>query len=251
MCVIVLFFSVSDQWPKQPTPPLEALLEVPSEAPFGHRPPRAFKSYGSPTPFDLDAERDSFAVLEGRWNIFLALSTIDEVLDVAARPAYKTDQLKSCLFTATLQFPLCFQLPNQSADNWLCSLRDLRYNCDFGQDCCGAPNVIVTEIAKHMAKFVKNAEKEITSRPCVRAIPNNQPLHTQLYASNELQHRMEMNQSRTNSPPTHMARRSPHSRYWTRALNWTLVLNPIRTSPYFQISHCSRVQRHVQLLEAQ
>jgi hypothetical protein len=66
-------------------------------------PPRAFKPYGSPPPFDLEAERDFFAVWEERWKIFLALSTIDEVLDAAARPAYKTNQLKSCLSTTTLQ----------------------------------------------------------------------------------------------------------------------------------------------------
>ncbi|XP_046653821.1 uncharacterized protein LOC124344350 [Daphnia pulicaria] len=137
-------------------------------------PPRAFKPYGSPPPFDLEAERDSFGVWEEGWKIFLALSTIDEVLDAAARPAYKTNQLKSCLSTPTLQavlsaglttvqlgdheeiinllrtrcnagrnrhvwrhqFALCFQLPNQSADNWLCSLRDISRKCDFGQDCC-------------------------------------------------------------------------------------------------------------------
>jgi hypothetical protein len=63
-------------------------------------PPRAFKPYGSPPPFDLEAERDSFAVWEERWKIFLALSTIDEVLDAATR---KTNQLKSCLSTTMLQ----------------------------------------------------------------------------------------------------------------------------------------------------
>jgi hypothetical protein len=137
-------------------------------------PPRAFKPYGSPPPFNLEAERDSFPVWEERWNIFLALSTIDEVLDAAARPAYQTNQLKSCLSTATLQavlsagltaaqladhleiinllrtrcnagrnrhvwrhqFALCFQLRNQSADNWLYNLRDISRKCDFGSDCC-------------------------------------------------------------------------------------------------------------------
>ncbi|KAI9555009.1 hypothetical protein GHT06_020302 [Daphnia sinensis] len=126
-------------------------------------PVRAFKPYGSPPPFDLEAERDSFPVWEERWNIFLALSTIDEALDPAARPAYKTNQLKSCLSTPTLQavlsaaiigllrtrcnaghnrhvwrhqLALCFQVPHQTADNWMCSLRDLSRKCDFGQDCC-------------------------------------------------------------------------------------------------------------------
>jgi hypothetical protein len=73
-------------------------------------PPRAFKPYGSPPPFDLEAERDSFGVWEERWKIFLALSTIDEVLDAAARSAYKTNQLKSCLSTPTLQAVLSARL---------------------------------------------------------------------------------------------------------------------------------------------
>jgi hypothetical protein len=100
----------------------------------------------------------------------LALSTI-EVLDAAARPAYKTNQLKYCLSTPTLQavlsagitavqlenheeiinllrtrcnagrnrhvwrhqFAICFQLPNQSADNWLCSLCDISRKCETSQ----------------------------------------------------------------------------------------------------------------------
>ena len=66
-------------------------------------PPRAFKPYGSPPPFDQEAERDSFAVWEERWKIFFALSTIDEVLDATARPKYKNNQLKSCLSTTMLQ----------------------------------------------------------------------------------------------------------------------------------------------------
>ncbi|KAI9549418.1 hypothetical protein GHT06_004650 [Daphnia sinensis] len=135
---------------------------------------RAFKPYGSPPPFDLEAERDTFPIWEERWNIFIALSTIDEALDAALRPAYKTNQLKSCLSTPTLQavmsagltaaqlkdhtaiidllrtrcnagrnrhvwrhqFAVLYQLPNQTADNWLCSLRDVSRKCDFSQDCC-------------------------------------------------------------------------------------------------------------------
>jgi hypothetical protein len=73
-------------------------------------PPRTFKPYGSPPPFDQEAERDSFGVWEERWKIFLALSTIDEVLDAAARSAYKTNQLKSCLSTPTLQAVLSARL---------------------------------------------------------------------------------------------------------------------------------------------
>lgn len=104
------------------------------------------------------------------------------MLDPTLRPAYKTNQLKSCLSTPTLQavlsagltaaqladhtaiinllrtrcnagrnrhvwrrqFALLAQLPHQSADNWLCSLRDISRKCDFGQDCC--PNCEPTRI---------------------------------------------------------------------------------------------------------
>ena len=152
------------------------LSQVPPPVPPAPAPQhRAFKPYGSPPPFDLEAERDSFPIWEERWNIFLALSTIDEALDVALRPTYKTNQLKAVLpadpnaargsvsrshrgsvsrphshhrrTPHTLQrwsqppcgrhqFTLLIQLPNQTADNWLCSLRDVSRKCDFGLDCC-------------------------------------------------------------------------------------------------------------------
>ena len=47
---------------------------------------KAFKPYGSPPPVDLEAERDSFPVWLERWNIFIALSIIDEELDDAGQP---------------------------------------------------------------------------------------------------------------------------------------------------------------------
>jgi hypothetical protein len=37
----------------------------------------------SQPPFDLEAERESFPIWEERWNIFLALLTINEALDIA------------------------------------------------------------------------------------------------------------------------------------------------------------------------
>ena len=33
------------------------------------------------------------------------------------------------------QFAICVQLLNQSADNWLCSLRAISRKCDFGENC--------------------------------------------------------------------------------------------------------------------
>ena len=66
-------------------------------------PPKAFKPYGSPPRFDLDEYKDSFELWHQQWKIFLALSTIDTVLDEDDRPAYKTNILLSCLTKETLQ----------------------------------------------------------------------------------------------------------------------------------------------------
>jgi hypothetical protein len=136
--------------------------------------PRAFKPYGSPPPFDLEAEKDSFDTWVRRWEIFLALSTIDEVLDAGLRPAYKTNLLLSCFSIQTLQtvlsaglsqaqladhdqitgmlrtrcnagknrhiwrhqMALCTQRPKQQADKRLCELRDVSRKCDIIGDCC-------------------------------------------------------------------------------------------------------------------
>ena len=66
-------------------------------------PPKAFKPYGSPPRFDLDEYKDSFELWHQQWKIFLALSTIDTVLEKDDRPAYKTNILLSCLSKETLQ----------------------------------------------------------------------------------------------------------------------------------------------------
>jgi hypothetical protein len=66
-------------------------------------PPKAFKPYGSPPRFDLDEYKDSFELWHQQWKIFLALSTIDSVLEDGERPAYKTNILLSCLSKETLQ----------------------------------------------------------------------------------------------------------------------------------------------------
>ena len=137
-------------------------------------PPKAFKPYGSPPRFDLDEYKDSFELWHQQWKIFLALSTIDTVLDEDDRPAYKTNILLSCLTKETLQavmsmgltdaqlgdhetviqklrercnagrnrhvwrqqFALSKQRANEAADNWLCDLRELARKCEFAVDCC-------------------------------------------------------------------------------------------------------------------
>jgi hypothetical protein len=64
---------------------------------------KAFKPYGSPTRLDLDEFKDSFELWHAQWKIFLALLTIDTVLEVEDHPEYKTNILLSCLSKETLQ----------------------------------------------------------------------------------------------------------------------------------------------------
>jgi hypothetical protein len=85
---------------------LSRLFIVASEEEVAHvqaMPPKAFKPYGSPPRFDLDEYKDSFELWHQQWKIFLALSTIDSVLEDGERPAYKTNILLSCLSKETLQ----------------------------------------------------------------------------------------------------------------------------------------------------
>ncbi|KZR98906.1 Uncharacterized protein APZ42_005455, partial [Daphnia magna] len=78
-----------------------------------------------------------------------ALSTIDEVLDVALLPAYKTNLLLSCFSTQTLQTVLSAGLTTAKLadhEQIIGALRarcrqlavwcDLSRKCDFAGDCC-------------------------------------------------------------------------------------------------------------------
>jgi hypothetical protein len=141
---------------------------------FGNYVNMAFKPYGKPLPFDLEEYKDSFDLWHKKWTIFLSLSTIDSALDEDQRDVYKAHTLLSCLSTDTLQAVLSMgltdaQLDNhtvvidnlrarcnagrnrhvwrqqfsakkqgtqQSADDWLCELRDLARKCEFQTDCC-------------------------------------------------------------------------------------------------------------------
>ncbi|XP_045025183.1 uncharacterized protein LOC123469907 [Daphnia magna] len=134
----------------------------------------AFKPYGKPPPFDLEEYKDSFDLWHKKWTIFLSLSTIDSALDAGERAVYKAHTLLSCLSTDTLQAVLSMGLTDthldnhtvvidhlrarcnasrnrhvwrqqfsakkqgaqQSADDWLCELRDLARKCEFQTDCC-------------------------------------------------------------------------------------------------------------------
>lgn len=59
---------------------------------------RAFKPNGSPPPFDIEAERDTFLIWEERWNIFLNLSTIDEALRRSPAPGIQDQPIEVLFF---------------------------------------------------------------------------------------------------------------------------------------------------------
>ncbi len=134
----------------------------------------AFKPFGKPPPIDLDEYKDSFELWHNKWTIFLRLSTIDLALDAGERFLYKAHTLLSCLSTDTLQAVLSMGITDtkldnhtvvidhlrarcnagrnrhvwrqqfaakkqgvqQSADDWLCELRDLARKCEFATGCC-------------------------------------------------------------------------------------------------------------------
>ncbi|KAK4006422.1 hypothetical protein OUZ56_011575 [Daphnia magna] len=123
-------------------------------------------------------EKDSYDTWVWRWEIFITLSTIDEVLDAGLHPAYKPtcyglladhDQISRMLRTRCNagknrhiwrhQMALCTQRPNQQADNWLCELRDISRKCNFIGDCCARCEVtrilgqVVTGVADNEVRI--------------------------------------------------------------------------------------------------
>ncbi|KZS05446.1 Uncharacterized protein APZ42_031345 [Daphnia magna] len=137
---------------------------------------RPFRPYGTPPPFDMDDYKDSFEIWQAQWEIFLELSTIDTALNAAEPPRYKANVLKSCMSKSTLtalltsgmsaadlqdpaaiitalkdrcnaghnchvwrqQFSSRVQRDKEAIDDWLCNLRSISSNCEFGTDCCDA-----------------------------------------------------------------------------------------------------------------
>ena len=112
--------------------------------------------------------------MERKCKIFITLSNIDTAMEESLRPLYKAHMLLSCLSSEALhtvtsmgftdtqldshteviaklklrcnagrtqhvwrqQFGAKKQQPGQSADDWLCELRDLAKKSDFVSDCC-------------------------------------------------------------------------------------------------------------------
>jgi hypothetical protein len=97
-------------------------------------PPKAFKPYGSPPRFDLDEYKDSFELWHQQWNIFLALSTIDSVLEDDERPAYKTNNLLSCLSKETLQAVMFVGLTDTQMGDQEVVIQILRERCNAGRN---------------------------------------------------------------------------------------------------------------------
>jgi hypothetical protein len=95
---------------------------------------RAFKPYGSPPRFDLDEFKVTFELLHCQWKIFLALSTIDTVLEKDDRPEYKTNILLSCLSKETLQAVLTMGLSDSQLEDHEVIIEQLRDRCNAGRN---------------------------------------------------------------------------------------------------------------------
>jgi hypothetical protein len=136
-------------------------------------PPKPFKPYGVPPPLYIEEFKDSFEMWHQQWNIFLALSTIN---NAQYKHEYIANILLSCLSNAKLKAVLTMglvpaelkdadiiigklqercnagrnchvwrqkfssrvQRESESADSWISDLRDLARKCEFEKDCCVA-----------------------------------------------------------------------------------------------------------------
>jgi hypothetical protein len=119
--------------------------------------------HGSPPPFDL--ERGT-SIWTNQLKSSLSTTTLQVVFLAGLTAARLGDHeeiinLLRTRFNAGRnrhvwlhQFATYFQLPNQSADNWLCSLRNISRKCDFGQDCCALCKV--TRIFDQLISVVIN-----------------------------------------------------------------------------------------------
>ena len=61
------------------------------------RQPKPFKPHGQAPHFDLEAEKESFDVWKTQWDLFIALSTIKEVIPIAQQEKYMATLLLSIL----------------------------------------------------------------------------------------------------------------------------------------------------------
>jgi len=135
--------------------------------------PKPFKPHGQAPHFDLEAEKDSFDVWKTQWDLFIALSTIKEVVPGPQQEKYTATLLLSSLSPNTLKavvnarlgeatmtsstliikyledrcnagknkrvwrqhFKSCIQRPNVTIDNWMCELQEISRKCEF-EACC-------------------------------------------------------------------------------------------------------------------
>ena len=115
---------------------LSLLFNVASEEEEGAHvrtmPPKAFKPYGSLPRFDLDEYKDSFELWHQQWKNFLALKTIDTVLDGDERPAYTNYILLSCLSKETLQAAMSVGLREAQMGDHEVVIQKLRERCNAG-----------------------------------------------------------------------------------------------------------------------
>jgi hypothetical protein len=95
---------------------------------------KAFKPYASQPRFDLDEFKDSFELWHAQRKTFLALSTIDTVLEVYGRQENKTNIPLSCLSKETLQAVLTVGLDEDDLKNHKVIIQQLRDRCNVGRN---------------------------------------------------------------------------------------------------------------------
>ena len=98
-------------------------------------PPKAFKPYGTPPPFDFDEYKNSFELWQRQLSIFMALSTINTSLPQADRSSYTANILLSCLSKPTMRAICSMGLSDIELDDPDIIIGKLRERCNAGRNC--------------------------------------------------------------------------------------------------------------------
>ena len=93
-----------------------------------------FKPNGTAPPFDLEEYRDTFSVWKMKWDVFIRLSNIDEVLEQARRAQYKADVLISCLSPTTLHTVMSMELTDEDLRNPTTIITKFEERCKAGRN---------------------------------------------------------------------------------------------------------------------
>ena len=98
--------------------------------------PLPVRPYWTPPPFDLDEYKDSFEIWEHRWNLFLAISTIDTALRGTSATEIPGNCASDLPFQSHVGFgPVIGLSPTQLQDP-KSIIERLRSRCNAGRNCC-------------------------------------------------------------------------------------------------------------------